>query len=203
MSSGTTPSRSRSAGPGRPTTSSPASHASARAPSRCTGPICNKLQRRTTRLCFQTRCPGGGRPPRIGRARPLLDRKGSSENSRCRARPLHGAASSREEAMTIWIHAASSLVFAAVLAASGSAVAQQAYPDLNGAWIGQMQHILRGKTEHLPGTEETGPVFVEVTWTIVIDRQEGNRFTGTWGGTAGTRGPRPLGGSRAARTTIH
>jgi hypothetical protein len=105
--------------------------------------------------------------------------------------------------MTIWIHAASSLIFAAVLAASGSAVAQQAYPDLNGAWIGQMQHILRGKTEHLPGTEETGPVFVEVTWTIVIDRQEGNRFTGTWGRTEGTRRDQLLGVIRADRTTIH
>jgi hypothetical protein len=105
--------------------------------------------------------------------------------------------------MTIRIRAASSLVFAAVLAASGSAVAQQPYPDLKGPWIGQMQFLLQGKTEHLPGTEEPGPVFVEAPWTLVIDRQEENRFTGTWGRTEGTRRDQLLGVIRADRTTIH
>lgn len=106
--------------------------------------------------------------------------------------------------MTIRIRAASSLIFAAVLAASASAVAQQPYPDLKGTWIGQAQFLRQGKTEHLPSTEETGPVFVEASWTLVIDRQEGNRFfTGTWGRTEGTRRDPVLGVIRADRTTIH
>ena len=106
--------------------------------------------------------------------------------------------------MTIRIRAASSLIVAAVLAASASAVAQQPYPDLKGAWIGQMQFLLQGTTEHLPSTAETGPVFVEAPWTLVIDRQEGNRFfTGTWGRTEGTRRDPLLGVIRADRKTIH
>jgi hypothetical protein len=104
--------------------------------------------------------------------------------------------------MTIRIRAASSLIFAAVLAASGSAVAQQPYPDVKGTWIGQTQFLRQGKAEHFPSPEETGLVFVEARWTLVIDRQEGNRFfTGTWGRPEGTRRDPVLGVIRADRTT--
>ena len=103
--------------------------------------------------------------------------------------------------MTIRIRAAC-LIVAAVLAAPGSAVAQQSYPNLEGTWIGQMQYLLQGDTQHLPSTKETGPVFVEIPWTLVIDRQEGKRFTGTWGRTEGTRRDQLLGVIRADRTTI-
>jgi hypothetical protein len=88
--------------------------------------------------------------------------------------------------MTFRIRAAFSLIFAAVLAASGSAVAQQPYPDLKGAWIGQMQFLRQGTTEHFTSTEETGPDFVEAPWTLVIDRR-------------GTDSSRARGGGRRAR----
>jgi hypothetical protein len=96
---------------------------------------------------------------------------------------------------------ASSLVVAGVLAASGSAFAQQPYPDLKGTWTGQTQSILQGKTEHFPDTGETR--FVEAAWTLVIDRQEGNRFTGTRARKEGTRRDPVLGVIRADRRTIH
>jgi hypothetical protein len=98
---------------------------------------------------------------------------------------------------------ASSLIVAVGLAASSSAVAQQPYPDLKGTWTGQTHSLRQGKTEHFPDTGETGPVFVEAPWTLVIDRQEGNRFTGTRGRTKGTQRDPLLGVIRADRKTIH
>ena len=98
---------------------------------------------------------------------------------------------------------ASSLIVAGALAASGSAVAQEPYPDLKGTWIGQTHSLRQGETEHFPKMGETGPVFLEAPWTLIIDRQEGNRFTGTRGRTEGTRRDPVLGVIRADRTTIH
>jgi hypothetical protein len=97
---------------------------------------------------------------------------------------------------------ASSLIVAGVLTASGSAVAQQSYPDLKGTWIGPGVTLAMGKTEHRQ-PEDTGLRFREDSWTLVIDRQEGNRFTGTRGRTEGTRRDPILGVIRADRRTIH
>ena len=98
---------------------------------------------------------------------------------------------------------ASSLIVAGFLAASGAAGAQQPYPDLQGTWTGQVQAVTQRKTEHFPDTGETGPVFREFSVTMVIDRQEGNRFTGTQGRTEGTRRDPVLGVIQADRKTIH
>ena len=100
---------------------------------------------------------------------------------------------------------ASSLVLAGVLAASSpAAVAQdQTYPDLKGTWVGPGQSVTQGKREHWPNTGETGPIFREGSWMFVIDRQEGNRFTGSLGRTEGTRRDPILGVIRADRRTIH
>jgi len=96
----------------------------------------------------------------------------------------------------------SSLIVAGVLTASGLAVAQQSYPDLKGTWIGPGVTLAVGKTEHRQ-PEDTGLRFREDSWTIVIDRQEGSRFTGTRGRTEGTRRDPILGVIRADRKTIH
>ncbi len=104
--------------------------------------------------------------------------------------------------MTTQIRASSLIVAGFLAASSPAAVAQQPYPDLKGTWIGQLQSITQGKTEHWPNTGETGPVFREGSWTMVIDRQEGNRFTGSQGQTAGTRRDPVLGVIRADRKTI-
>jgi hypothetical protein len=97
---------------------------------------------------------------------------------------------------------ASSLIVAGVLAVSGSAVAQQPYPDLKGAWVGPGQSVTVGKTDHWPSTRETGPVFREGSWTFVVDRQEGNRFTGSQGLTEGTRRDAVIAVIREDRRTI-
>jgi hypothetical protein len=97
---------------------------------------------------------------------------------------------------------ASSLVVG-FLAASSPAVAQQSYPELKGTWIGPGQSVTQGKMDHWPNTGETGPVFREGSWTLVVDRQEGNRFTGSHGLTEGTRRDPILGVIRADQRTIH
>ena len=98
----------------------------------------------------------------------------------------------------------SRLFVATVLVASGSAVAQeQPYPDLKGTWTGQTHSLRQGNADHFPDTGEAGPVFVEAPWSLVVDRQEGNRFTGTRGRTEGTRRDPVLGVIRADRKTIH
>ena len=98
---------------------------------------------------------------------------------------------------------ASSLIVAGILAVSGSAVAQQPYPDLKGTWSGPGQSVTEGKTDHWPNTGETGPVFREGSWTLVVDRQEGNRFVGSQGLTEGTRRDPVVAVIREDRRTIH
>ena len=97
----------------------------------------------------------------------------------------------------------SNLIMASVLAVSGSAGAQQPYPDLKGTWVGPGQSVTVGKTDHWPSTAETGPVFREGSWTLVVDRQEGNRFAGSQGLTGGTRRDVVIAVIREDRRTIH
>ena len=96
-----------------------------------------------------------------------------------------------------------SLVIGFLAASSPAAVAQQTYPDLKGTWIGPGQSVTQGKTGHWPDTGETGPVFREGSWTLIVNRQEGNRFTGSHGLTEGTGHDPVLGVIRADQKTIH
>ncbi|MET0532480.1 MAG: hypothetical protein ABW003_29870 [Microvirga sp.] len=96
-----------------------------------------------------------------------------------------------------------SVVVAGVFAVSGSAVAQQSYPDLKGTWVGPGQSVTQGKTDHWPNSGETGPVFREGSWTFVVDRQDGNRFTGSRGLTGGARRDVVIAVIREDRRTIH
>ena len=96
-----------------------------------------------------------------------------------------------------------SLIVAALsVIISPSAIAQQSYPDLKGTWIGPGQSVTQGKTDQWPNSEERGPVFREGSWTVIIDRQEGNRFTGSQGLTGGTRRDQLMGVIRADQKTI-
>jgi hypothetical protein len=95
------------------------------------------------------------------------------------------------------------IIVAATLAALGpAAIAQQSYPDLKGKWIGPGQSVTLGKTDQWPDTGESGPAFREGSWTVIIDRQEGNRFIGSQGLTEGTRRDQILGVVRADQKTI-
>jgi hypothetical protein len=102
---------------------------------------------------------------------------------------------------------ASSLILAGALATVGPAVAQQQqqqpYPDLKGTWTGPGQSVTQGKTDHWPDAGAAQPAFREGSWTLVVDRQEGNRLTGWYGLTDGTRHDPVLGVIRADQKTIH
>lgn len=104
--------------------------------------------------------------------------------------------------MKIGLHASCLVVAASLLALAPGAIAQQPYPDLKGKWIGPGQSVTLGKTDHWPNTGETEPVFREGSWTVSIDRQEGNRFTGSHGLTGGTRRDMILGVIRGDQKTI-
>ena len=100
---------------------------------------------------------------------------------------------------------ASSLVAAGFLAASSPAAVaqQQPYPDLEGTWTGPGQSVTQAKTDHWPDAGAADPALREGFWTLVIDRQEGNRLMGSHGLTERTRHDPVLGVIRADQKTIH
>jgi hypothetical protein len=67
----------------------------------------------------------------------------------------------------------------AVLAALASTpAAAQDFPNMIGTWKGDSQSIvLSGGNEHHPG-KSAGPRMSSVPFTMVIDKQEGRRFSG-------------------------
>ena len=91
---------------------------------------------------------------------------------------------------------------AALYTLSPAAVAQQPYPDLKGTWTGPGQSVAQGKTDHWPDAGAAEPACREGSWTLVVDRQEGNRLTGWHGLTEGTRHDPVLGVIRADQKTI-
>jgi hypothetical protein len=66
--------------------------------------------------------------------------------------------------------------------AATSAMAQPAaFPDLRGTWKGDSESIVltRGNAHH-PGGKAAAPRMTSVPFTLVIDKQEGRRFSGTF-----------------------
>lgn len=85
---------------------------------------------------------------------------------------------------------------------SATAGAQDAYPDLKGSWVGPGQSVTLGETDQWPDAGPAAPAFREGSWTVVIDRQEGNLLSGTQGLTDGTRRDPLLGVIRGDRSTV-
>jgi hypothetical protein len=66
--------------------------------------------------------------------------------------------------------------FAAVPAA-----AEPAIPNLVGTWTGQSESIVRGPgNPHHRAKAAAEPRYSSVPFTMVIDKQDGRRFSGTW-----------------------
>jgi hypothetical protein len=70
----------------------------------------------------------------------------------------------------------------AMLTAATSAAAQNAPPpDLRGTWKGDSESIiLGGGNAHHSGTAADEPELRTVSFTLVIDKQDGRRFSGTF-----------------------
>ena len=61
------------------------------------------------------------------------------------------------------------------------AAAEPAIPDLRGTWTGQSESVVRGAgNPHHRAKAADEPRFSSVPFTMVIDKQDGRRFSGTW-----------------------
>jgi len=69
---------------------------------------------------------------------------------------------------------------AAPSALSAAAAAETAVADMRGTWTGESQSIVMGVGGHHPGDKAGEPRFTSVAFTLVIDKQDGNRFSGTF-----------------------
>jgi len=67
-----------------------------------------------------------------------------------------------------------------LMALATPAAADNAPPDLRGTWKGESQSIVLGGTAHHPGQQANQPRLASVAFTLVIDKQDGRRFSGTF-----------------------
>jgi hypothetical protein len=67
-----------------------------------------------------------------------------------------------------------------LMALASPAAADNAVPDLLGTWKGESQSIVLGGSPHHPGQQEGQPRLTSVAFTLVIDKQDGRRFSGTF-----------------------
>jgi len=75
----------------------------------------------------------------------------------------------------------SKLAWIVMLAAlSAPAAADPALPDLRGTWKGESQSIVLGGNTHHPSAQSAEPRLTSVPFTLVIDKQDGRRFSGTF-----------------------
>jgi hypothetical protein len=72
------------------------------------------------------------------------------------------------------------IVVLAALAAAPAA-AQTAIPDVLGTWKGESEAIVLGRgNEHHAGPRSTEPRLSSIPFTMVVDKQDGRRFSGTF-----------------------
>ena len=67
-----------------------------------------------------------------------------------------------------------------LLALTAPAAAETAIPDLRGTWTGESQSIVLGGTPHHAKQEAVEPRLTSVAFKLVIDKQDGRRFSGTF-----------------------
>jgi hypothetical protein len=61
------------------------------------------------------------------------------------------------------------------------AAAQTSFPDVRGTWKGESESIVAGTgNSHHPGSPQSPPRLTSVPFTLVIDKQDGRRFSGTF-----------------------
>ena len=61
------------------------------------------------------------------------------------------------------------------------AAAQSGIPDVRGTWKGESESIvLNGGNPHHPPTQSSEPELRSVAFTLVVDKQEGRRFSGVF-----------------------
>ena len=67
-----------------------------------------------------------------------------------------------------------------LVALAAPAAAETAIPDLRGTWTGESESIVLGGTPHHAKQQAGEPRLTSVAFTLVIDKQDGRRFSGTF-----------------------
>ena len=67
-----------------------------------------------------------------------------------------------------------------LMALATPAAADNAPPDLRGTWKGESQSIVLGGTPHHAKQQAGEPRLTSVAFKLVIDKQDGRRFSGTF-----------------------
>jgi hypothetical protein len=81
----------------------------------------------------------------------------------------------------------STIVTLTTLIVATPALAQTAVPDLRGTWKGESETIIHGGgNPHHAAPSATSPRLSSVPFTLIIDKQDGRRFSGTLSSPSGT-----------------
>jgi hypothetical protein len=72
------------------------------------------------------------------------------------------------------------VTLAALAPLAAPAAADTAVPDMRGTWKGDSHSIIMGAGPHHPDARTSAPRFTTVPFTLVIDKQDGRRFFGTF-----------------------
>ena len=76
------------------------------------------------------------------------------------------------------------MTLAALVALSAPAAAADAVPELRGTWKGDSHSIVLGAGPHHPDAKTSEPRLTSVPFTLVIDMQDGRRFSGKFSSAA-------------------
>jgi len=80
---------------------------------------------------------------------------------------------------SVWIVTLATLA-AAPVAHCTPAAAETAVPEMRGTWKGDSHSIVLGGGAHHPAAASGEPRLTSVPFTLVIDKQDGRRFSGTF-----------------------
>ena len=73
----------------------------------------------------------------------------------------------------------------AILTTTAAAIAQTAIPDMRGTWKGNSESIIMGAGNPHHAAPPSGPRMNSIAFTMVIDKQDGRRFSGTFSSARG------------------
>ncbi len=72
------------------------------------------------------------------------------------------------------------VTLAALAALCAPAAADTAIPEMRGTWKGDSLSVVMGGGPHHPDAKPDEPRFTSVPFTLVVDKQDGRRFFGTF-----------------------
>jgi hypothetical protein len=78
------------------------------------------------------------------------------------------------------------VALAALSVPAAAETATPEIPELRGTWKGESQSIVLGGNPHHPATQANEPRLSSVPFTLVIDKQDGRRFSGTFSSARGS-----------------